>query len=60
LVPRARIRSAEQLQGTPHKALMVADLVIGFRMIRGRYTSRVTLQPPQRIDVTYVEGRSGI
>ena len=40
----------------PQKALIVADLVIGFRMIRERYTSRVTLQPPQRIDVTYVEG----
>ena len=51
-----RIRSAEKLQGTPHKTLMVADLVIGFRMFRERYTSRVTLQPPQRIDVIYVEG----
>ena len=25
-------------------------------MFRERYTSRVTLQPPQRIDVIYVEG----
>ena len=52
----ARIRSAEKLQGTSNKALMVADLVIGFRVFRERYTSRVTLQPPQRIDVVYVEG----
>jgi coenzyme Q-binding protein COQ10 len=52
----ARIRSAEKLQGTSNKALMVADLVIGFRMFRERYTSRVILQPPQRIDVIYVEG----
>lgn len=51
-----RVRSSEKLSGTPHKTLFVADLVIGFRMIRKRYTSRVTLQPPQRIDVTYVEG----
>jgi coenzyme Q-binding protein COQ10 len=51
-----RIRSSEKLRGTPQKALIVADLVIGFRMIRERYTSRVTLQPPQRIDVTYVDG----
>jgi len=52
----ARIRSAKKLQGTSNKALMVADLVIGFRVFRERYTSRVTLQPPQRIDVVYVEG----
>ena len=36
--------------------LIVADLIIGFRMFRERYTSRVVLQPPQRIDVMYVEG----
>jgi coenzyme Q-binding protein COQ10 len=52
----ARIRSTETLKGTPEKASMMVDLVIGFRMIRERYTSRVTLQPPQRIDVTYVKG----
>ncbi|HKC32697.1 MAG TPA: type II toxin-antitoxin system RatA family toxin, partial [Xanthobacteraceae bacterium] len=50
------IRFAKKPQGTSDKALMVADLVIGFRMFRERYTSRVTLQPPQRIDVIYVEG----
>jgi coenzyme Q-binding protein COQ10 len=52
----ARIRSTETLEGTPQKALMMADLVIGFRMIRERYMSRVTLQPPQRIDVKHVKG----
>ena len=52
----ARIRFDKKLQGTSNKASMVADLVIGFRMFRERYTSRVTLQPPQRIDVIYVEG----
>jgi coenzyme Q-binding protein COQ10 len=36
--------------------LVVADLVIGFKMFRERFTSRVTLDPPQRIDVTYAEG----
>src|SRR5258706_7587749 len=30
-----------------------ADLVIGFRMVRERFTSRVTLQPGHRIDVSY-------
>lgn len=37
--------------------LIVADLVIGFRMIRERFTSRVTLdRPALRIDVAYTEG----
>jgi coenzyme Q-binding protein COQ10 len=36
--------------------LVVADLVIGFRMFRERFTSRVALDPPRRIDVTYAEG----
>ena len=34
-----------------------ADLVIGFKMIRERYTSRVSLdRPAMRIDVRYTEG----
>jgi coenzyme Q-binding protein COQ10 len=36
--------------------LIVADLIIGFRMFRERFTSRVNLDPPQRIDVAYAEG----
>ena len=37
--------------------LVVADLVIGFKMIRERFTSRVRLDPAnRRIDVAYVEG----
>jgi coenzyme Q-binding protein COQ10 len=36
--------------------LIVADLIIGFRMIRERFTSRVGLDPPRRIDVEYAEG----
>jgi len=36
--------------------VIVADLLIGFRMIRERFTSRVTLHRPDRIDVTYSEG----
>jgi coenzyme Q-binding protein COQ10 len=35
---------------------VVADLVIGFKMMRERYTSRVTLDRPHRIDVAYLEG----
>lgn len=38
-------------------ALVVADLVIGFKMIRERFTSQVTLDPETRlIDVKYIEG----
>jgi len=37
--------------------IVIADLVIGFKMFRERFTSRVALQPErQRIDVTYTEG----
>src|SRR3989440_10714494 len=36
--------------------LIVADLIIGFRMSRERFTSRVTLDKPRRIDVAYSEG----
>ena len=35
---------------------VVADLVIGFKMFRERFTSRVHLSRPRRIDVTYEEG----
>ncbi len=33
-----------------------ADLVIGFKMFREKYTSKVTLDRPQRIDVEYLQG----
>jgi len=36
--------------------LIVADLIIGFRVFRERFTSHVRLDPPRRIDVTYSEG----
>ena len=45
----ARIRNREG-------NVLTADLVIGFKMIRERYTSRVTLTPGSRIDVAYVDG----
>ncbi len=40
---------------------VIADLVIGFKMIRERFTSRVTLTPPSegvvpRIEVAYIDG----
>jgi coenzyme Q-binding protein COQ10 len=36
--------------------LVVADLIIGFKVFRERFTSRVMLDPPGKIDVTYAEG----
>ncbi len=36
--------------------VFVADLIIGFKMIRERFTSRVALNRPQRVDVTYHDG----
>jgi Oligoketide cyclase/lipid transport protein len=46
----ARIRKREG-------AVFFADLVIGFKMIRERYTSKVVLNPEaRRIDVQYTEG----
>ncbi len=36
--------------------LVVADMIIGFKMFRERFTSRVVLDPPRQIDVTYAEG----
>src|SRR3954447_10316554 len=36
--------------------VIIADLIIGFSMFRERFTSRVTLSPPHRIDVAYTEG----
>jgi coenzyme Q-binding protein COQ10 len=36
--------------------LVVADLLIGYKMVRERFTSRVKLMRPDRIDVSYSEG----
>jgi coenzyme Q-binding protein COQ10 len=35
---------------------ILADLVIGFKMVRERFTSKVVLAPSSRIDVAYSEG----
>ncbi len=35
---------------------ITADLLIGFRMVRERFTSRVVLDRPRGIDVSYTEG----
>jgi coenzyme Q-binding protein COQ10 len=47
LAARIRERSADTI---------TADLLIGFRMVRERFTSRVVLRRPDRIDVSYSDG----
>lgn len=46
---------------TPTGEIVWSDLVIGFKLVRERFTSKVTLTPggaenPPRIDVEYVDG----
>jgi len=36
--------------------VLTADMVIGFKMVRERFTSRVALTRPERIHVDYVSG----
>ena len=36
--------------------VVVADMVVGFKMVRERFTSRVTLDRPARIHVDYIAG----
>ena len=45
----ARIREKTDTLG-------VADLLIGWRLVRERFTSRVILDRPRRIDVEYADG----
>jgi coenzyme Q-binding protein COQ10 len=37
-------------------AEIYADLIVGFKMIREQFTSKVTLRPPGRVDVEYQKG----
>lgn len=36
--------------------VMIADMLVGFNALREKFTSRVTRQRPDRIDVQYVDG----
>ncbi len=36
--------------------VMIADMVIGFKVFREQFSSRVTLERPNRIDVAYQNG----
>ena len=35
---------------------ILADLMVGFKMVREKFTSKVTLLAPDRIDVVYLDG----
>ncbi|WP_310497495.1 type II toxin-antitoxin system RatA family toxin [Sandarakinorhabdus sp.] len=37
-------------------SVVIADMVVGFRMVRERFTSRVTLDRPGHIHVEYLDG----
>lgn len=47
---------ASRIRRWEREDLFIADLAIGFKMVRERFTSRVELERPERIDVTYHEG----
>jgi coenzyme Q-binding protein COQ10 len=36
--------------------VVTADMIVGFKMVRERFTSRVTLMRPERIVVNYISG----
>ena len=36
--------------------VVTADMVVGFKMVRERFTSQVTLERPHRVHVDYVSG----
>ena len=42
--------------GPEQDGVLVADLIVGFRMIREKFTSRVTLQRHHRIHIDYLDG----
>jgi coenzyme Q-binding protein COQ10 len=37
-------------------AILIADMVIGFKMVREKFTSRVVLSEPRQIDIQYSDG----
>lgn len=56
----ARVRDRK---GTPTGEEMIADLIVSFKVFRERYTSRVTLVPPEeggdgsaKVDVVAIDG----
>ena len=52
-VQAMRIRSPER--DSPGN-IVTADMVVGFKMVRERFTSRVTLDRPHSVNVDYISG----
>ncbi|TCD13140.1 type II toxin-antitoxin system RatA family toxin [Oricola cellulosilytica] len=49
-----KVRDRRQRNG---KTMLIADMTVGYKMIRETFTSQVLLKPEEKaIDVTYVEG----
>ena len=44
-----RVKSREQ-------NILRADMIVGFKVLREQFTSKVTLTPKQQIDVEYLDG----
>ena len=42
--------------GPPQDGVVVADMVVGFRMIREKFTSKVTLRRHSHVHVEYLDG----
>jgi coenzyme Q-binding protein COQ10 len=54
-----RLRAPAALQASdsqPAKRVITADMVVGFKMVREQFTSRVTLERPGHIYVDYLDG----
>ena len=49
-----RVRKREFVDGEGD--MVLADMVIGFKVFRERFTSKVVAKQPNRIDVTYTDG----
>ncbi len=47
---------AARIRQRPAPNILVADLVIGYKVFRERFTSHVQLNRPSRVDVKYYEG----
>lgn len=45
-----------RIRRRPAPDILIADLMIGFKVVREEFTSRVVLARPNRIDVTYDQG----
>ncbi|WP_310475759.1 type II toxin-antitoxin system RatA family toxin [Sandarakinorhabdus sp.] len=50
------IRVGPKQTGADGRDVLVADMVVGFRMIREKFTSKVTLGRPGSIHIDYLDG----